>query len=100
MALRLFMRDKLPEVATFEDIKAGAQLRGLDADGVAQIVQVTRFGPDALNLVFRVSGRVGGRLAAPEALASSEACPSACTDADGERISTTALRRVLAALRG
>jgi len=90
------MRDKLPEVATFEDIKAGAQLRGLDSAGVAQIVQVTRFGPDALNLVFRV----GGRLAAPEAPASSEACPSSCTDADSDRISTTALRRVLAAMRG
>jgi SNF2 family DNA or RNA helicase len=46
----------------FEDIKAGARLRGLDAAGVAEIVQVTRFGPDALNLVFRVSGRVGERL--------------------------------------
>ncbi|MFM9938620.1 MAG: SNF2-related protein [Hyphomicrobiaceae bacterium] len=47
---------------TFEDIKAGARLRGLDAAGVAEIVQVTRFGPDALNLVFRVNGRVGERL--------------------------------------
>jgi hypothetical protein len=47
---------------TFDDIKLGARLRGLDPAGVAEIVQVTRFGPDALNLVFRVSGRVGGRL--------------------------------------
>ena len=36
-------------VATFEDIKAGARLRRLDAAGVAEVVQVTRFGPDALN---------------------------------------------------
>src|ERR1051325_11584688 len=46
----------------FEDIKAGARLRGLGAGGVAELVQVTRFGNDALNLVFRVNGRVGERL--------------------------------------
>src|ERR1700686_4680942 len=46
----------------FEDIKPGARLRGLDPAGVAEIVQVARFGPDALNLVFRVNGRVGERL--------------------------------------
>jgi hypothetical protein len=41
-----------------EDIKPGSRLRDL----VAEIVQVARFGPDALNLVFRVNGRVGERL--------------------------------------
>ena len=41
----------------FEDIKPGARLRGLDPVGIAEIVQVTRFGPDAMNL-----GRVGERL--------------------------------------
>ena len=46
----------------FEDIKPGAQLRGLDPGGIAEVVQVARFGPDALNLVFRVNGRVGERL--------------------------------------
>ena len=46
----------------FDDIKAGARLRGLDPAGVAEVVQVARFGPDALNLVFRVNGRVGERL--------------------------------------
>jgi SNF2 family DNA or RNA helicase len=51
--------EKAPQ---FEDIKAGARLRGLDPTGVAEVVQVVRFGPDALNLVFRVSGRVGERL--------------------------------------
>jgi len=35
------------EIKTFEDIKAGARLRGLAAAGVAEIVQVNRFGPDA-----------------------------------------------------
>ncbi|MGH6678164.1 MAG: DEAD/DEAH box helicase, partial [Bradyrhizobium sp.] len=48
-------------VARFEELKAGARLRGLDAGGVAEVVQVARFGPDALNLVFRASGRVGER---------------------------------------
>jgi SNF2-related domain len=46
----------------FEDIKPGARLRGLDPAGIAEVVQVARFGPDALNLVFRVDGRVGERL--------------------------------------
>jgi SNF2 family DNA or RNA helicase len=46
----------------FEDIKPGARLRGLDPGGIAEVVQVARFGPDALNLVFRVDGRVGERL--------------------------------------
>ena len=45
----------------FEDIKPGARLRGLD-QGIAEVVQFARFGPDALNLVFRVDGRVGERL--------------------------------------
>jgi SNF2 family DNA or RNA helicase len=46
----------------FDDIKPGARLRGLDPNGVAEIVQVARFGVDALNLVFRANGRVGERL--------------------------------------
>jgi hypothetical protein len=49
-------------MAYLEDIRSGARLRGLDAAGVAEIVQVKSFGPDALNLVFRVNGRVGERL--------------------------------------
>ena len=49
-------------MAAFDDIKAGARLRGLDPAGVAEVVQIARFGPDALNLVFRVNGRVGERL--------------------------------------
>lgn len=49
-------------MAAFDDIKPGSRLRGLDAAGTAEIVQVARFGADALNLVFRVNGRVGERL--------------------------------------
>jgi hypothetical protein len=45
-----------------DDIKPGARLRGLDPGGAAEIIQVARFGADALNLVFRVNGRVGARL--------------------------------------
>jgi hypothetical protein len=62
VAFRQLTRDNLTEMATFGDIKAGARLRELDAAGVAEIVQATRFGPDALNFAFRVSGRVGKRL--------------------------------------
>jgi len=47
---------------TFEDIKLGGRLRGLDAAGVAEVSRVARFGADALSLVFRVNGRVGERL--------------------------------------
>jgi hypothetical protein len=47
---------------SFDDIKPGARLRGLDPAGVAEVVQVARFGADALNLVFRVNGRVAERL--------------------------------------
>src|SRR5690348_4770950 len=87
----------------FEDIKPGARLRGLDRSGVAEIVQVSRFGPDALNLVFRVSGRVGERLVyrgeehAFELLQSGRAFSF---DADGEllRLTSEAYRIRLAHL--
>src|SRR6202521_249569 len=46
----------------FDDIKPGSRLRGLDAAGIAEVVQVSRFGADAVNLVFRVNGRVAERL--------------------------------------
>ena len=46
----------------FEDIKPGARLRGLDSAGIAEVVQVSRFGADALNHVFRVHGRVADRV--------------------------------------
>jgi hypothetical protein len=49
-------------LSTFDQIKPGARLKGLDPDGIAEIVQVARFSVDALNIVFRVNGRVGERL--------------------------------------
>jgi hypothetical protein len=49
-------------MVALEDIRPGSRLRGLDPEGVAEVVQIARFGPDALNLVFRVNGRVGERL--------------------------------------
>jgi SNF2 family DNA or RNA helicase len=49
-------------LSPFDQIKPGARLKGLDPGGIAEIVQVARFGADALNIVFRVDGRVGERL--------------------------------------
>jgi hypothetical protein len=49
-------------MSTFEEIKPGSRLRGLDSAGIAEVVSVSKFGTDALNLVFRVDGRVGERL--------------------------------------
>jgi hypothetical protein len=37
----------------FEHIKPGSRLRGLDPEGAAEVVQVARFGPNALSLVRR-----------------------------------------------
>jgi hypothetical protein len=48
---------------TFEEIKPGSRLKGLAPAGIAEVVSVSRFGTDALNLVFRVDGRVAERLA-------------------------------------
>jgi len=50
------------DLSTFDQIKPGARLKGLDPGGIAEIVQVARFGADALNIVYRVDGRVGERL--------------------------------------
>jgi superfamily II DNA or RNA helicase len=46
----------------FEDIKPGARVRGLDPQGIAEVVTVSRYGADAINLVFRANGRIGERL--------------------------------------
>jgi hypothetical protein len=43
-------------------IDARARVRGLDPAGIAEVGQVAHFGSDALNLVFRVNGKVGERL--------------------------------------
>ena len=47
---------------TFDKIQPGARLKGLAPEGVAEIVQVARFGTDALNIVFRANGRIRERL--------------------------------------
>ncbi|NKK80759.1 helicase-related protein [Rhizobium leguminosarum] len=49
-------------MSTFEEIKPGSRIRGLDASGIAEVVSVSRFGADAMNLVFRVNGKVVERL--------------------------------------
>jgi hypothetical protein len=49
-------------MAAFEEIKPGARIRGLDPSGLAEVVQVARFGPDAINLVFRANRKVAERL--------------------------------------
>jgi hypothetical protein len=46
----------------FEDIRLGSRLCRLDLSGVVEIVQVSCFSPDPINLVFRTNGRVGERL--------------------------------------
>src|ERR1700676_3630616 len=46
----------------FDEIRLGSRPRGLDVAGIAEVVQVSRFGADAVNLVFRVNGRVAERL--------------------------------------
>jgi hypothetical protein len=61
----LIGREKVQQNAVmtaFENIKPGSGLRGFDTSGLAEIVQITRFGPDALNVVFRVDGCVDQRL--------------------------------------
>ena len=45
-------------MSAFEDIKPGSRLRGIDPAGMAEIVQVSRFGHDALKVVYRVNERL------------------------------------------
>jgi hypothetical protein len=49
-------------MVAFDEIKPGTRLKGLNSAGIAEVVSVSRFGVDALNLVFRVDGRVAERL--------------------------------------
>lgn len=46
----------------FNEIKSGARIKGLDPSGTAEVVSVSKFGSDALNLVFRINGRISERL--------------------------------------
>src|SRR5260370_9827577 len=87
----------------FEDIKPGSRLHGLDSAGIAEVVQVSRFGADALNLVFRVNGRVAERLVYRGEETSSEAVAAGrayAFDADGGllRLASEAYRIRLAHL--
>ena len=47
-------------MAAFEDIKPGSRIRGLDASVVAEIVPVSRSGPDALILDIAATGVAKG----------------------------------------
>ena len=49
-------------MATLEELLPGARVSGLSGSAAAEIVSVSRFGPDATNVVFRVNGTVGERL--------------------------------------
>ena len=53
---------KAKSVTAFDQIQPGARLKGLYLGSIAEVVQVARFGADALNIVFRADGRVGERL--------------------------------------
>lgn len=49
-------------MSSFSDIKPGARIKGMASGGIAEVVSVSNFGPDALNVVFRVDGKVAERL--------------------------------------
>ncbi len=46
-------------MATLEDIKAGAAVRGLTPDGVAKVVQVEWFGDQAVKVTFEDASGTG-----------------------------------------
>ncbi|MEY9518339.1 superfamily II DNA or RNA helicase [Bradyrhizobium elkanii] len=50
------------QMSVFDLIRPGSVLRGLDVSGPAEVIQVANFGPDAINVAFRVNGRVSERL--------------------------------------
>jgi hypothetical protein len=43
-------------------LQPGGRVIGLDPSGPAEIVSISRFGTDAINVVFRVNGKVSERL--------------------------------------
>lgn len=49
-------------MAMFDEIKSGSRVKGLMGKYVAEIVSVSNFGPDAINLVFRANNAVHERL--------------------------------------
>lgn len=87
----------------FDDLRPGSRLRGLDPSGIAEVVQVARFGSDAVNLIFRVNGKVGERLlyrGEEVAFEAAEAGRAFAFDADGGllRLASEAYRIRLAHL--
>ena len=46
-------------MSAFENIKPGSRLRGLDSSGLAEVVQVTQFGPGVVCLKFCKGGDLG-----------------------------------------
>ena len=74
---------------SFDEIRAGARLSGLDGPGDAEVIDVTPFGPDALNAVYRIDGPVSERLVyrGDEAgLSLAVAGRAFAFDADGEQL--------------
>ena len=49
-------------MSMIDRISPGTRLRGLDPYGISEVIQVASFGPDAVNVVFRVNGKIGERL--------------------------------------
>ncbi len=47
-------------VATLEELKAGASVRGLSPDGIAKVVQVEWFGDQAVKVTFEDATGVRG----------------------------------------
>ncbi|MFJ5486146.1 protein NO VEIN domain-containing protein [Hansschlegelia beijingensis] len=56
------MNDQTLLMPGFDMLRPGARVRGLGGPAAVEIVQVTQFGPDAVNVVFRADGRIGERL--------------------------------------
>lgn len=87
----------------FDQIQPGARVLGLMGSHVAEIVSVSKFGPDAVNLVFRANNNVHERLlyrGDEHSLALEEAGRTYAFDADGGllRLASEAYRIRLAHL--
>lgn len=87
----------------FDQIRPGARIRGISGNTIAEIVSISKFGPDALNVVFRANGNVHERLLYRGDEASfvlEEAGHSYAFDADGSllRLASEAYRIRLAHL--
>jgi superfamily II DNA or RNA helicase len=73
----------------FDQIGPGMKMRGLDGPRTVEVVSVARYGADALNVVFRVDGKVGERLVYRGEESAFDLIDPGRTytfDADGERL--------------